>query len=494
MKNDQADRARDRELGMHRAITRRDFLNGIAVGAGGALASAWLPGLAFAAESAPCAQDLPGYNPPALTGMRGSHAGAFEVAHALRDGNFWETAGAPINTNETYDLIVVGAGMSGLAAAYFYRKAAGSSTRILILDNHDDFGGHAKRNEFRPGGRLLLANGGTFAIESPFPFSKEAGGLLTELGIDPPALEKNCLDPEVYHGLGTGFFFDKETFGAERLVTGVPGGSHGSPAAAGSQTWQEFLAKTPFSAEARRDIARIQQEKVDYMPGVSQAEKKSRLSHMSYKDFLLNVVKVHPDVVPFYQTRTHGLYGIGIDAVGALELWPNSPGFEGLNLKPGPYRRLSFTALGEHIPKKPYEYHFPDGNATIARLLVRSLVPAAMPGHTAEDSVLANVDYSRLDRAGSPIRIRLGSTCLRARHAGNPASAKEVEIVYGREKQMYAVRANSVILACWNMMIPYLCPELPAPQREALKYGVKVPLVYTAVALRNWTAFKKLEM
>jgi len=217
---------------------------------------------------------------------------------------------------------------------------------------------------------------------------------------------------------------------------------------------------------------------------------------MSYKDFLLNVVKVHPDVIPFYQTRTHGLYGVGIDAVGALELWPNSPGFQGLNLKPGPYRRLSFTALGEHIQKQPYEYHFPDGNATIARLLVRSLVPGAMPGHTVEDSVLANVDYSRLDRSDSPIRIRLGSTCLRARHIGNPvgspATAKEVEVVYGREKQLYRVRAKSAILGCWNMMIPYLCPELPPNQKEALHYGVKVPLVYTAVALRNWTAFKKL--
>ena len=199
-------------------------------------------------------------------------------------------------------------------------------------------------------------------------------------------------------------------------------------------------------------------------------------------------------MIPFYQTRTHGLYGVGIDAVGALELWPNSPGFQGMNLKPGPYRRLSFTALGEHIPKQPYEYHFPDGNATIARLLVRALIPAAMPGRTAEDSVLANVDYSRLDRSDSPVRIRLGSTCVRARHLGDAAKAKEVEIVYGREKQLYTVRAKSAILGCWNMMIPYLCPDLPPKQKEALHYGVKVPLVYTAVALRNWTAFKKLGM
>jgi spermidine dehydrogenase len=491
--NNQADRARDRELGMDRAITRRDFLNGIAIGAGGALAGAWLPGLTFAAEREHFTQDVPGYNPAALTGMRGSHPGAFEVAHALRDGTFWDTAGTPINTHETYDLIVVGAGMSGLAAAYFYRKRAGTSARVLILDNHDDFGGHAKRNEFRPGGRLLLANGGTFAIESPFPFSKEAGGLLSELGIDPPALQKKCMDREVYHGLGTGFFFDKETFGADRLISGVPRGSHDSQAPAESQAWSGFLAKTPFSPEARRDIARIEEEKVDYLPGVPQAEKKSRLARMSYKDFLLNVVKAHPDVLPFYQTRTHGLYGIGIDAVPALDCWAiEFPGFQGLSLDRVPSKGLTFTALGEVTPQEPYFFHFPDGNASVARLLVRSLVPGTIPGSTAEDIVTAKVDYAPLDSNSSPVRIRLSSTVVGVRHVGDPASAKEVEVTYGREKKAYTVRGKGAVLACWNMVIPYLCEELPAKQKEALHYGVKVPLVYTVVAIKNWRSFHKL--
>ncbi|MGC1453111.1 MAG: FAD/NAD(P)-binding protein [Candidatus Sulfotelmatobacter sp.] len=483
----------DRELGMHRAITRRDFLNGIAVGAGSMLGSAWLPGFTLAAETAHFPQDVPGYNPPALTGMRGSHPGAFEVAHAVRDGTFWETAGKPVDTHETYDLIVVGAGMSGLAAAYFYRKQAGASARILLLDNHDDFGGHAKRNEFRPGGRLLLANGGTVAIESPFPYSPEARGLLTELGIDPPALEKKGMDREVYRGLGSSYFFDKETFGMDRLVTGFPGGSYGSPAAAGKDAWLEFLVKTPFSTEAQRDIARVQEEEVDYMPGVAQAEKKDRLAHMSYKDFLLNVVKVHPDVIPFYQTRTHGLYGIGIDAVPALDCWAvNFPGFQGLALDRVPSKGLTFTALGEVTPQQRYHFHFPDGNASIARMLVRSLIPGSVPGSTAEDVVTAKVDYSRLDGSGSPIRMRLSSTAVRVRHVGDAASAKEVEVTYGRDNKAYTVRGKGGVLACWNMVIPYLCEELPAKQKEALHYGVKVPLVYTVVAIKNWNSFHKL--
>jgi spermidine dehydrogenase len=481
---------RDRELGMDRPITRRDFLDGVAVGIG---AASLLAGKAEGATA--YAQDRPGYNPPTLTGMRGSHDGSYDYAHALRDGNVFKNAGTPVNTQEAYDLVIVGGGISGLAAAYFYR-ARNASAKILILDNHDDFGGHAKRNEFRPGGRLLITNGGTLSIESPFDYSKEARGLLSELGIEPVALEEKSekiTDRTIFQGLQNAVFFDKETFGTDRLVVGMPGGRRGAGAAAGL-TWKEFLAKTPLSEQAQADIARLQEEHVDYMPGLSDAEKKDRLSRMSYKDFLLNVVKVHPDVIPFYQTRTHGLYGVGIDAVGALELWPNSPGFQGMDLKPGPYRRLSFTALGEHIPKQPYEYHFPDGNATIARLLMRSLVKGAMPGSSAEDSILANTDYTRLDRSESQVRIRLGSTCLRARHVGDPAMAKEVEIVYGREKQLYSMRAKSAILGCWNMMIPFLCPELPAKQQEALHYGVKVPLVYTAVALRNWTAFKKLGM
>jgi spermidine dehydrogenase len=478
---------RDRDLGMDRPITRRDFLDGVAVAVGGASLLS-----ENAAAATVFAQDRPGYNPPTLAGMRGSHDGSYDYAHALRDG---KSVGTPAETGETYDLVVVGGGISGLAAAYFYRAHTNASAKILILDNHDDFGGHAKRNEFRPGGRLFITNGGTLGIESPFDYSNEARGLLSQLGIDPVTLEENSekiTDRTALQGLKNGFFFDKETFGTERLVVGLPGGRRAAASPGAGATWKEFLAKSPLSEQAQADIARLQEEHVDYMPGVSDDQKKDRLSRMSYKDFLLNVVKVHPDVIPFYQARTHGLYGVGIDAVGALELWPNSPGFQGLNLKPGPYRRLSFTALGEHIPKKPYEYHFPDGNATIARLLVRSLIPGAMPGHTAEDSVLANVDYSRLDKSDTPVRIRLSSTCLRARHVGNPATAKEVEVVYGREKQLYSVRAKSVVLGCWNMMIPYLCPELPKKQQEALHYGVKVPLVYTAVALRNWSAFKKL--
>jgi spermidine dehydrogenase len=462
---------------MDRPITRRDFLNGVAVG----VAGTWLAGCHWDVASAE-AQNAPGYYPPALAGMRGSHPGSYDVGHAMRDGSFWKTAGRPMDTGERYDLIVVGGGISGLAAARFF-VAKQPTAKVLILDNHDDFGGHAKRNEFRPRGRLLLTNGGTWSIESPFPYSTEARGLLTELGIDPPALQAKCAHPETYSGLAPAVFFDRETFGVDQLAVGVPGPD--------ARAWEAFLAKTPLSAAAKRDIARIQAASVDYLPGLTSNQKKDRLSRLSYKDYLLTIVKAHPDVIPYYQTDTHGLYGVGIDAVPALDCWAiGFPGFKGLKLEPGPKGgRLSFTALGAATPDEaPYFFHFPDGNASIARLLVRTLIPAAVPGHTAEDIVTARVEYGQLDVPGSRVRIRLNSTAVQVRHRG----ASEVEVVYGRDGKAFTARGSHVVMACWNMMIPFIVDGLPAAQQEALRYGVKVPLCYTVVALRNRTAFQTL--
>ena len=146
--------------------------------------------------------------------MRGSHDGSYEVAHSLRDGSFWRNAGEPIDTGETYDLVVVGGGISGLSSARFFREAAGKQARVLILENHDDFGGHAKRNEFNVDGTFLLGYGGTYSIESPAPYSPVAKRVIQELGIDVSSYASDNNDA-LYRSLGLKqkIFFDRETFG-----------------------------------------------------------------------------------------------------------------------------------------------------------------------------------------------------------------------------------------------------------------------------------------
>ncbi|MGA7754969.1 MAG: NAD(P)-binding protein [Candidatus Sulfotelmatobacter sp.] len=481
----------DRELGMLRKITRRDFINGVAATAGASM----MPWHLFA-EDAGKSQNAANYYPPSLIGMRGSHPGSFDAAHGLRDGTFWDSAGKPEDTGEIYDLIIVGGGISGLAAAHFYRKAMGNSARILILDNHDDFGGHAKRNEFRVNSAFRLGFGGTFSIESPAPYGAVAKGVIEELGIDVPSYSK-YVNKDLYRsfGLRPRIFFDKETFGVDKLVINPNprgGNESGDAASASAALLKQFLAEAPIADQAKRDLQRLYDEPKDYFPGLTSDEKKAKLARISYANFLKDIAGVHEDIVKMYQSLPHGLFGVGIDAVAAQDAWGfDLPGFAGMKLDPAPGKGMNRDAIPNEEAEE-YFFHFPDGNATIARLLVRKLIPDAIPGNAMSDVILAKANYARLDQSGSSVRIRLNSTAVRVKHLGDASSAKEVEVSYARAGKVYTARAKNSVLACWHVVIPYICEELPDQQKDALASAQKVPLLYTNVAVRNWMSFQKV--
>jgi len=458
---------------MPNTISRRDFLSGTAlVIAGGLTPLAQLRG-----ESGR-------YYPPALTGLRGSHPGSFKVAHQVgRDGRSFDISGLAVE--ESFDLVVVGGGISGLAAAWFYREAHGSAARILVLDNHDDFGGHAKRNEFRVGDRLLIGYGGTESLQSPKAlFSRTVNGLLRALGVDFGRWD-TAFDRTLYGALGLtqGAFFDRETFGVDKLVVGIP--TLSVPDSVASDTRprpiEAVVAEFPISDDARARLISFFVHPKDYLAGKSKAEKIDYLRKISYRDYLRKDAGLGDEAVKYFDGATKDLLAMGPDITPALEaLSVRYPGFAGLGL-----RDQEEAGLDE-----PYIYHFPDGNASIARLLVRSLIPTAARGHTMDDVLLADFDYAKLDLDGMPVRMRLNSTAVAVANASTKGGP--VEIGYMRSGALHRVQAKQCVLACYNMMIPHIMPELPDAQKHALALGVKLPLVYSNVAVRNWHAFVNL--
>lgn len=451
---------------MGRIVTRRDFLNGLAL----AIAAGANPSRLLAAAA--CSQAYP----PGCVGMRGSAPGSFDVAHALRDGKRFDLATTPIA--EYCDLVVVGAGLSGLAVAWFWRRRR-PKARILILDSHDDFGGHAMRNEFRVAGRTLVSYGGSESLQSPNSlWSDTARGLLKSLGVKLRRFEsafERTLYPSL--GLSRGVFFTREAFGIDRLVTGDPMRMVADDIPAdrmNARSAAAFIADFPLPDDEKAQLIELHTSTRDPLAGLSDDEKEAIVNRTSYRDWLTRHWGLSELAANTLQGRSLDFFAVGIDAISAREAFDTGyPGFAGVGLA------RDVEAAKEM--DEPYIYHFPDGNASLARLLVRALIPGVARGSTMDDIVTADFNYAKLDRAQALTRLRLASTVVSVHNRG-----REVDVAYVRDAQLVRVRAGNCVLACYHMMIPYAMPSLPEAQRAALARNVKAPLVYVKVAVRNW--------
>ena len=475
------------------SITRRDFINGVSYG--------------LAASVAPIdflkAKNIDPFKyPPALTGIRGNHPGSFDHAHrlALAGGNFLEEI---IDLGESNDLIVVGGGISGLSAAYFYQERTSLNQDILILDNHDDFGGHAKRNEFQVDGREILTYGGSQSIESPSYYEEVSKKLMADLGID---FQKfyTAYDFDYFknRGLTSSFFFNKETYGENKIVRNVPNYRYDINHKNNTkpENIKKVVKEMPISDKSKDEFTRLFLDKTDFFPEMTLEEKFYHLENMSYEEYLRNYHKVGDEVVGLFHTMLWSLWGVGTESIPAFGAFSDGlPGFSGLGFTDEddtsePENQMydistydetieGFMSKNE-VSDEPYIFHFPDGNATIARLLVRKMIPNAISGNTMEDIVTAKADYSQLDLPDQNTKIRLESTVISVKNVNGG-----VEVIYVNQGKLYKVSGKKCILACYNGIIPELCPELPKKQKEALKYNVKVPLVWIQVAMKNWHMF-----
>ncbi|MDE0002373.1 MAG: NAD(P)/FAD-dependent oxidoreductase [Rhodospirillaceae bacterium] len=471
-----------KDLGLDRRIPRRDILHGF--GATAALAGLGRSSPLLAADQ-PVAPFDADYYPPALAGLRGNHRGSWEAAHdlALENRQDWGPVQEP---EDPYDLVVVGGGISGLSTAYFYlQKRPGS--RVLILDNHDDFGGHARRNEFQLDGQTLIGHAGSQAFADPSRWSRETHRLLAELGIEPERFP-DYYDSDFYarHGLTFGFFFDEASYGENRYVPLSTQWGHGpvgfrDPQIAPHRAVESF----PLAPEARAQLAALyamEQVEVDRRAAGLSAE---RLNRMSYLEFARDYLGVdHPEAL-----------GVIIPMPEAIE----TVGFDAQPVRYGSGYGLPVpAAVLQQRPVESFVRHFPDAIATVARQLVAQLFPSAVgssadlhSGSAAVDDLMTErIDYSQLDRPNRTLKLRLNSTAVNVIHDDVPERSRQVLVTYFTNGRAYRARSGQVVLACYNMMIPHLCPTLPQAQRRAMYRLIKSPLVYTNVVLGNWHAVK----
>jgi spermidine dehydrogenase len=459
--------------GMNRDITRRDFLNGALAGSGAVLLSSASPVklLARAAATSP-ADDWTGYGGVGdYANSNGNTTAVFEAGHQIRDGLFDSLPANGIDTGETYDCVVVGGGISGLAGALIFQRKAGEGKTCLVLDNHPIFGGEAKRNEFLVDGHRLVGHQGSALFWPPYPHSFMAR-FYDSIGLKTPRLEYQKWAgpaPEIpltrtpYLGSAPyGLYFGKK-FGQPQGVW---------------VTDLKNLQGAPISANARAELLRYQSpDQTAPKPQYRGDAISRRLDTMTLEDYMMERYGISRETIRTFSPDEGGGFGLGPDALSG-------------------YTAYAFDELGP-IPEDGTEM-FPDGNSGIARLIVKTLIPESIAGSTSlEDVCRKQVNFAALDRAGAAARIRLDSTAVWVKHDGvkqdnDPAKSESVTIAYTRGGKTYRVKARSVVMAGGSWTTRHIVRDLPEDRKDAYAQFYRSPCMVANVAVRNWRFLYKL--
>jgi spermidine dehydrogenase len=469
---------RDRAL-FGPGITRRDFLNGVLLGVGGAMLGC-RPGDRLPVSDDPPGSDWYGYG--GVGDFRLSHGNTPEAvvaAHRLRDGAGSAPRG-PVASVEEYDLVIVGAGIAGLGAALEYAKHRRPGQRCLLLDNHPIFGGEAKENEFDVGGVRLLGPQGSngFFIPAAVDDVEAATGdprYYAELEIprefrfrEWPADEKPLgFCPDNYEYLVRGL--------QEHTSVGhfFAGGAAGAGAWA-IDMWARRLENTPLPEASRATLLHW------YASGASrrfasEEEAVRALDVMSYQQFLEQELRLGPEAARYADLFLASSCGLGSDAVSAYMAY-----------------HLPMPGLTEPPPPGLRRTSFPGGNSGFVRCFLKRLIPEAIAGGNAFEEILnGRINFERLDRPGQPLRMRLSSSVIRVEHASNPRSGP-VDLVYEREGSLHGIRARAVIMATGGWMNRHVVRDLPPEYHEAYSGFVHAPMLVANVALTNWRFLHRL--
>ncbi len=426
---------------MDRAITRRDFLQGMALS------------VAASRLRLGPSQGLDGQTPAAMA-----------LGHRVRDGELpTETA----DTGESYDLVVVGAGIAGLASAYLYYQEAPGEPSILLLDNHDEFGGHARRNVMEYGGQRLIAPGGTFALEDVEDSPEEALEFFRRIGLDPERLAL-YRDPKFRErfGLSPAVVFDSRVFGGAR-TTWVNRWNE--------TPYHEYFARCPLSEAARKELVELYTTRKNYLPDSNTLE--AELHSMSWEKFVREKMGLGDDAVRFVDLYSMDLIGLGCDAASALEGYAIGPGFFGMGGE-GFYEESGMLKYG-YQPVNRY----PDGNHTVARQLLKGILPSAITGENTMEGVFnGELRNEELDRSGNRVRLRLSSMVTRIQEKGETVDVDYVQ-PDGKSRR---VRARHVIMTGWGSVAKHVVSDLPDEQRKALEEYRYSSALYINVLLKHW--------